>query len=331
MDIYLSYISAAKALGVPDIDTIVGYPTSLQTDIQVTVPTRNQMRKVKGYEVYYSDGRLLPEGALINVNGCVVTSPEMLFVQMGSKLSLHRLILLGMQLCSLPSGMYSNSLTSTEKLAAFVSRSGQLAGVKNARRALKYVKNRSASRVESINSMLFELPHSMGGYNFKGISLNHCVPIMPNTLIGQKECFIDLCFGDIKVGIEYMSNEHHDEAKLKEDHLRSIVLGQMGYTMIWMTTDDLYQLDRFQQKADEIARLTGQRIRIRHPRFLEEQEDLHALLPSWSAVDKIKAPIVNRSGLITPITAMAKRDNVEQIWNKSYVDTTVMSVNFQRV
>lgn len=158
---YFSHFSAAIMWDIPYIEAIPADKNTASSTPHITVAEpnarlRNNMQKVHSCELF------LPTGAVIARNGRMVASPELLFLELASKLSFHRLILLGLQLCSHPPGQPSEAITTKRKLKAFLARTSGHRGHRKAGRAVKYIEDGSASIMESIAYMILTLPYSNG-------------------------------------------------------------------------------------------------------------------------------------------------------------------------
>ena len=99
-----------------------------------------------------------------------ITSPEMTFVQMATRLSMINLILLGLELCgSYAPCPYANRyderppVTSKEKLLGFCERAKGIRGVAAASKALRWVIDGSNSPAESALMLYLCLPVRLGG------------------------------------------------------------------------------------------------------------------------------------------------------------------------
>ncbi len=141
----------------------------------------------------------------------MVASPELLFLELASKLSIHRLILLGLQLCSHPPGLPSMAITTKDKLDTFIAKTAGYRGNRKALQTMKYVENGSASIMESLTYMILGLPYTLGGYGLHGAVFNREIRLKGEAKIrlGQDRCFVDLYYKQEKLGVEYESFTYH--------------------------------------------------------------------------------------------------------------------------
>lgn len=177
----------------------------------------------------------------INDEFCVST-PEACFIQMAGSLPLIHLIELGFLLCGtyapsavdLPMTCGLQPLTSLSRLNNYIDRCGGESGVVNARRALKYVRNGSASVMETKLTMLLCLPRMLGGIGLPLPELNAEI-LIPSNLTGRTLTNVrrpDLFWPDRNVAVEYDSNEYHSVAeRVVEDSRRKKRVDLMWHSM----------------------------------------------------------------------------------------------------
>ena len=200
----MSYISAAILWNVPYFETVIGKKITEGDAEEITVLDYRARFYVDGKNVH-SCKLTLPDNAVIFKNGRWVASPELLFLEFAHKLSIHRLILLGLQLCSHPPGQPSEAITTKQKLEMFLTKTAGHWGQRKAIRALKYVENGSRSVMESLAYMILRLPHALGGYGLSGAVFTKEIGLMNKAKIrlGQDRCFVDIYYKHKKIGIEY--------------------------------------------------------------------------------------------------------------------------------
>lgn len=278
---YLSHFSAAEMWKIPNIDDVFGLKKSEAKSVHVTISDHDARIRNKGKEVH-SCALDLPAGAVTSLDGSSVASPELLFLELASKLSIHRLILLGLQLCSHPADNSSIPITTKQKLTKFLEKTPGHRGCRKAIRAVKYVENGSASVMESLVYMILTLPHALGGYGLNGAVFNQEIKLNKEARLRlkQKNCFVDLYYRQAKLTVEYDSFTHHSTpAEQGKDKLRSEALKRQGVDVLHLTTIQLYDKDACRDFAHNLAQRLGKRIRIRTKRFDEIHKSLRELLP----------------------------------------------------
>ncbi len=281
---YLSHFSAAKYWAVPYIEVILGSEIAKTEAVHLTVSQSRGERRMKQGEnqIIHSCEITLPGGAVVPVNGKLIASPELVFLQLAGKLDIRRLILLGLQLCSHPPGKASQAITTKRKLAAFLAKTPGHYGHVNALRAVKYIENGSASVMESLVYMILTLPNALGGYGLNGGVFNQEIRLNDEARkrLGQKCCFADLYYKSAKLAVEYESFAFHSRpAEQGKDAIRSAILDRHGIEVMHLSTIQLYDEAACKDFAFSLAVRLGKRIQIRAKKFDEMNALLRALLP----------------------------------------------------
>ncbi len=279
---YLSHFSAAILWEVPYINNIIGFKIVDGDSADITV-TEHDERFRKNGKLVHSCELALPTGAITTRNGKTVASPELLFLELASKLSIHRLILLGLELCAHPPGEPSRSITSKQKLKKFLAKTQghRHRGHHNAERAVKYVENGSASIMESLAYMILTLPHALGGYGLNGAVFNHEILIKNEAgRLAQNRFYTDLYYKKANLTVEYESFAYHNSpSEQGRDMMRSNRLESQGIVVKRFSTIQLYNKDACREFARNLAACLGKRINIRTKKFIKMHDLLRALLP----------------------------------------------------
>lgn len=229
----------------------------------------------------------LPECSFVGAGqGFLVSTPEFMFLQMANRLSLARLIMLAFELCGTytlaaegPALRRKASLTTVAKLQAFVEAAPGSRGSKKALRALRYVRDGSASPMESALVMLLCLPYALGGYALSWPKLNYKVdvPRSRRKLADRKYCECDLCWPVTSLVVEYDSHRHHSEAERQErDARRRSTLIALGFTIVTVSRAQVMDSGSFNRLAGQLAKLTGKRLRYQDPAFTHKHFELRA-------------------------------------------------------
>lgn len=285
---YFSHSSAAIMWNIPCIEDVLGYKIKETGLTHITVPENNARFRSNGKKVHSCE-LALPAGAIITRNGSMVASPELLFLELASELSIHRLILLGLQLCSYPSGLPSEAITKKQKINAFLEKTAGHRGQRNAIRAMKYVENGSASIMESLAYMILALPRALGGYGLNGSVFNHEIKLKSEARIhlGQNVCYADMYYKKAKLDVEYDSFAYHSSPKEQaKDAVRSVILERQGIAVVHLSTFQLYDRNACMDFAYSLAARLGKRINTRTKSFDEMHALLRNLLPEGKAVLK---------------------------------------------
>lgn len=283
---YLSYFSAAVFWNIPYIEAVLGSEIAETDPVDFTVSERSARSQKKGRRIHLCE-LALPAGAVISRNGTMVASPELMFLELACKLNIHRLILLGLQLCSYPPGNPSGAITTKQKLKTFLAKTSGHRGHLKALRAVKYIENGSASVMESMAYMILTLPHTLGGYGLDGAGFNHEIKLKDEAgkRLGQKRCFTDLYYKPAKLAVEYESFAFHNSpSEQGKDVMRSAILDRQGVDVMRLSTIQLYDKGACMDFAFNLASRLGKRIQIRTRKFNEMHALLRALLPAGKPV-----------------------------------------------
>lgn len=288
MDKYFSHFTAAHIWDIPNINDVLGFQLSEYSLEDITV-SDNRMRFRHNSKLVHSCELSLPADAVIERDGKMLASPELVFLQLASQLSIHRLILLGLQLCSFPPGEPFKAITTKQKLNKFLAKAQGHRGHRKALRAMKYVEDGSASIMESLAYMFLTLPNALGGYGLGGAVFNHEIRLngrIPSHF-KQRSCFVDLYYKQAKFAVEYESYAFHSRPQEQgRDAIRSIILNRHGVRVLHMNTIQLYNIDACNDFAHTLATRLGKRILIRAKDFEKMHTQMRELLPRMDPISK---------------------------------------------
>jgi len=287
---YLSHFAAAKIWDIPYFEAILATEIE-EIDVSGITVSEQEKRFRNNGKWVHSCALDLPAGAVTTRDGRSVASPELLFLELADKLSIHRLILLGLQLCSHPPGLPSRAITTKQKLIRFLAKTPGHRGRRKALRAVKYVANGSASVMESLAYMILTLPYSLGGYGLNGAVFNYGIKLNheAKARLGQSRCFTDLYYEQAKLAVEYESFAHHNSpSEQGKDVVRSAVLERLGINVMHLSTIQLYDRDACKDFAYNLADRLGKRIYIRTKRFDRMHTLMRELLPKSEMLPKEK-------------------------------------------
>ena len=150
---YVSCFSVVAFWNIPCIEVVLGFEIAETDSFDFTVSERSARSQKNGRASHLCQ-LALPSGAVVSRNGKMIASPELMFLQLACKLNIHRLILLGLQLCSHPPGNPSGAITTKQNLKTFLAKTSGHRGHPKALRAVKYLENGSASIMESMEETL---------------------------------------------------------------------------------------------------------------------------------------------------------------------------------
>lgn len=288
---YVSHFSAARLWNVPYLDMFLDaeHNNSCQncrvSDSTVTAP---ELRYQKKNRIVHMRRTPLPRGAVVKRGDDLVSSPELMFLDLAKELSLQKLILLGLQLCSHSPNIPTKAITTKRKIKEFLKKASGFEGHVKAERAIAYIKNGSNSIMESLVFMMLTLPYRFGGFGLSGADLNHEITLdsAAQRQLGQKRCYVDIFYPEANIAVEYDSSEYHDNpGKTKsntydEDMLRSNTIKSQGIDVLHLTKLQLYREKTCEQFVQNLASRLGKRIRKNgHKDFDSAHQSLRLLLP----------------------------------------------------
>lgn len=216
----------------------------------------------------------IPPGLLLDLgDGHYAAGPELTFIQMASKMSTIGAVVLGHELCGsyshfskFISGFYERpALTSTSAIRDAIKRLDGLFGLGLARKAMRWIRDGSASPMETVVSCMLHLPCSMGGFGLMPPELN-CEETLDRAarlLSGKKTCRVDTAYRykvngvKCKDGLEFDGKAYHRDAEA--DRIRREALAHMGWTIYVLDVDDLTTYSRIKEKVALLDKVPRQR------------------------------------------------------------------------
>ena len=261
----------------PDAERLLSH---VQGKIQALVPTTDQVTRTARLETHVWSHDI-PRGAFINLgNGIFLSSPAFLFLQLATELDRVDLIRIGLELC----GHYSrwrlpepdlttptqdefqdttyelSAAITASKLKAFIDRMKNERGAVNARQALPYVLDKSASPMESAVYLLLCLPRYLGGRGLPKPMFNVKVRVTTSTTNTHR--YPDLYWPIQQVDVEYQSDkEHSGEWSRYRDSRREVELEAEKVTVLPLTRLQVMDAAEFNAFAITVRRTLGKRSR----------------------------------------------------------------------
>ncbi len=240
----------------------------------------------------------LPPDSFVRVDDdVIVCRPELCFVQMATKMSFPQLLELGFELCgtyNLPSegskkAFQRNPLTSVESLSLFIDVIDGLRGTVDARRALPYIVEGSASPRETILTLLLCLPLRLGGCGLPQPELNHQVFLdeIARRATGKKSLRCDLYWPAARLAVEYDSDLHHTGGdRIADDATRRAVLANMGIGVVTVTRRQVTARSEFALVVQLLARHLGKRNRKTRRTWAIQEQELRSQLLGIRSEDR---------------------------------------------
>lgn len=204
-------------------------------------------------------------------NSCALSAPEACFFQLARTLDDIALMKVGFELC----GSYSLDersrvgfrtrppLTDVASLRRFADKMGSAKGVERARRCLQYVRDNSASPMETCLALIFGLPNRLGGYGLGVPELNVPVsaPAHARKKVGYSNYHCDLLWQQHRVAVEYNSRAFHlEEQAAARDSARMNDLALFNLTVFTMTRLQIADRGETERLVRLIAGSMGKRL-----------------------------------------------------------------------
>lgn len=222
---------------------------------------------------YHIQKARIPAHSLYPIrDGIHVVSPALCFVQLCKTLSTIEALELGMEFCGTyalrpdaledkPSRTYQ--LMSTMSLQRKLNAWKDIHGLHQARTIAPLLANGAASPMESKLFLLLSLPQKYGGYNIEKPELNQTIELPPECrlILRQESVRPDMLWRAAKLVVEYDGAYHDDPAQARKDEKRRAVLETLGYTVVAIKRQQLYDPIAFDGFATMIAKKCGKRIR----------------------------------------------------------------------
>lgn len=228
-----------------------------------------------GFVLHSKEGGY-PRGSFMDVgSGMYVARPELCFLQMVSRLSLLKALELGFEICggyTVGEDGYRAAVTTSAKLQSFLARCKGIEGRRRALRAVRYVRDGSASVMETKLALVLGLPCFLGGFGLGVPSMNRVVKVTNHgrtvNPLAKREYRCDLFWEQGKVGVEYDSDLWHTGAqRIAADSKRRNDLELLGVHIVTVTNMQTKSRSALSAIAQVVAKRCGHRIRPRVERY----------------------------------------------------------------
>lgn len=294
-------VSGAEECASRKIDVIGSVPEEFMTPgspVDVLIFSDSLRRRSESIACHAWQTRL-PKNAFHRARGIYVSSPEFVFLQMASVLSLEQLIALGCELCGqyvlMPRGVKHpgsldempkrlTPLTSASKITSLIEDVGKVTGKKKAQRAIKYVVDGARSPMETMVYMLLCLPVMLGGYGLPKAVMNATIELddEARAIAHRWHCEGDLCWPDERLDIEYHGEVHVGAAQMKSDVGRELGIEHMGWRVITVTSLQVMDAAQFETVAKEAASYLRKRLRPSVFEAAMQRNNLRHELGRWT-------------------------------------------------
>lgn len=220
--------------------------------------------------------------------GVYLSSPELCFIQLGRECSEIELAKIGFELC----GSYridrsetvgfrnAEPLTSVNRIGKLLEKMpGKVP--RTAKSALRYVRDGSASPMETCLALMLGLPARLGGYGLGMPEMNAEVSISAKRTqqVTHRTYHCDLFWPESRVVAEYNSREFHmSEAAAERDASRINNLQAAGINALAVTRAHVADPEKLDAVAHSLARMMGKRIRTNYADIAQRRVELRKQL-----------------------------------------------------
>lgn len=242
-------------------------------EIELMVGSRKLAHRIAGISYAVCEKPLPPYSFHRINNGLYVASPEFMFVGLSKGMSLFETCILGCELI----GTYvlrnddergfsqCAPLASKESLQKTIDKADGFLGVKQARKALPFLLENSASPMETRVALLLTLPCRLGGYGLPKPSLNHSLQLSHSQQLEMKrnEIRVDMAWPKSRLVIEYESTAWHSgNEKFIQDSKRRNDIRSLGFDVTTITLDEYKSQSSMDRIASDLAVKLGGRLRL---------------------------------------------------------------------
>ena len=207
-----------------------------------------------------SFGRL-PVGSFCPTPACVV-------VAMGSRLPVHFLVELACELAGSyrkdsrdVRGMVErNAVLALDQLCRYLDDASNMRGSKGARKAVPYVIEGSGSPMETTLFTLLCLGIRLGGAGLPKPEMNARIDLPPEQRASTGRSFLkaDMLWRDKRLILEYDSDWAHGNSRsLNRDATRRNALQDLGYTVVTVTREQVFNWESFCALVSQIEKRLG--------------------------------------------------------------------------
>lgn len=306
-------------------EALIGLITPTENQpVHLYVTCKQQVHASKGvaHHLLSSD---LPAGSFMSLGeGIVVPSWELYFLlRCRDEERLSKRLTIGMELCGTythlhvadeatttyyrrPSMVEGNKLvcrwddpkidqaTTLQKLNTYVESAAGVRGVSRARKTLSFLKDNSASPLESIFAIMASLPCRLGGYGFTTARLNPKMEVSANKRhLTRFDAFHPDCYLQaMDLDLEVESRERHSSAQaIEHDKARRNDIQALGIEVKDVTWEMVSHFDDLELLFDQVLHKEkelgldkrGCHVRlVKRPEYVARRRALlQELLPDW--------------------------------------------------
>ena len=256
-----------------------------RSPLYIAVSNPSERSQAEGI-VSHVQGYEHPSSTYYQVSDSIfVLSPEECFLRVAPKLAAPLRIMLAMELAgtysfSPTTGSYSFGVPSVATISSLSKHCAETPHSNSSLldktvRVLTWAVDDSASPMETIVVMLLSVPYRHGGYGIErpvlNVPLDHDGNVAPAGTPGTRKP--DIAWPAHKLALEYNGRDyHHGIDDYARDSDRRDELEHLGYRVIPVSAEKLYDVRRFHELAMEVAHVTGKKLQL--PNGFAEKRDL---------------------------------------------------------
>lgn len=280
--------------------------------LELLVSSHREMRRNKQIATRLIETPLPERSFYQKEQGLYVCSPELIFLLAARMAPLRSLIALGCELCGTYSLNGASSaaikhaqITDVKTISEYLNKVPGMRGIKDAKQALQYVADGSASPRETDVYMQYCLKPKLGSFGLGGVKLNHTIDLknypQARNITNLEKITPDLYWPKYKIAIEYESTQWHgayvsnkelqriNRRKLADDSTRRRTYEAMGIFALSVTDGEFCNYN----DVERIAKLLMRRMN-KHG-FRDSMQDLfrRSELHDW-----LKVPAEARDNML---------------------------------
>ena len=201
-------------------------------------------------------------------DGSFCPTPACVVVAMGARLPVHFLVELACELAGSyrkdsrdVRGMVErNAVLTLDQLCRYLDDASNMRGSKGARKAVPYVIEGSGSPMETTLFTLLCLGIRLGGAGLPKPEMNARIDLPPEQRVSTGRSFLkaDMLWRDRRLILEYDSDWAHGNSRsLNRDATRRNALQDLGYTVVTVTREQVFNWESFCALVSQIGKRLG--------------------------------------------------------------------------
>ena len=239
--------------------------------LDILIPDKSLRRSSPLFNYHVCTSKLPERPFRMVSTGVYIVSPELCFVQVAHTMDVIDAALFGSQLCAkykIVCGPHDSigeraPLTTKANILTTLNEMRSPQSNRALHQACKYIIEACASPMEIKMALIIVLPYRYGGYGLAFPSMNYRIELSAQERknAGLRYVRGDAVWPDVKLDLEYLGKDYHTPEDISADELRRNTIMHAGYCVINVTSNQLTDIERFEQIIEIIAPILGKRIR----------------------------------------------------------------------